>query len=83
MQKAFTEVRQRLICLMRTDPPFRLAPGGPPGSLLDRWLTTRLSPEELQILFRLEELYGESALAELFAEALFEAGVVRSERELH
>ncbi len=77
MQKAFTEVRQRLVSLMRADPPFRLAPGGSSGSLLDRWLTTRLSQEELQILFRLEELYGETALAELFAEALLEAGVVR------
>jgi hypothetical protein len=78
MQKAFTDVRQRLVSLMRSDPPFRLVPGGSAGSLLDRWLATRLSKEELQILFRLEELYGESALAELFAEALFEAGVVRN-----
>ena len=79
MQKAFAEVRQRLVTLMRTDPPFRLVPGASPGALFDRWLTTRLSQEELQVLFRMEELYGESALAELFAEALFEAGVVKGE----
>jgi hypothetical protein len=78
MQKAFTEVRQRLVSLMRADPPRRLVRGSPAASVLDRWLATRLSREELRILFRLEELYGESALAELFAEVLFEAGVVRS-----
>jgi hypothetical protein len=78
MQKALTEVRERLVSLMRADPPFRLAPRAQSGSVLERWLATRLSPDELQILFRLEELYGESALAELFAEVLFEAGVVRA-----
>ena len=40
-------------------------------------MATRLTPEELLALHRLEELHGEYALAELFAEALFESGVVR------
>ncbi len=37
----------------------------------------RLSPDELGALERLERLSGGNALAELFAEALFEAGIVR------
>jgi hypothetical protein len=40
-------------------------------------MATRLSRDELSLLQRLEEIYGEHALAELFAEALFEAGMVR------
>ncbi len=60
---------------MREDPPFRLVPGGD-GPVLDRWMA-RLSPDELGALERLERLSGGNALAELFAEALFEAGVVR------
>ncbi len=61
---------------MREDPPFRLLPGGD-GPILDRWMATRLSEEELGALATLEKLFGENALAQLFAEALFEAGVVR------
>lgn len=76
MDRALLDVRKRLVDLMRDDPPFRLLPGGD-GPILDRWMATRLSPEELRVLERLEALFGESALAELFAEALFEAGVVR------
>lgn len=70
-------VRQRLVNLMRADPPFKLAPAGPGGLLLDRWMATRLTQQELSVLGRLEELYGEFALAELFAEVLYEAGVLR------
>ncbi len=64
--------------LMRLDPPFRLVPGGG-GPILDRWMATRLSPDELHVLTDLEELFGENALAELFAEALVEAGIVRQQ----
>jgi hypothetical protein len=76
MQRALVDVRRKLVDLMREDPPFRLLPGGD-GPILDRWMATRLSPEELHVLANLEALFGETALAELFAEALFEAGVVR------
>lgn len=76
MHRALMDVRNRLVELMREDPPFRLLPGRD-GPILDRWVATRLNPEELQELERLAALFGENALAELFAEALFEAGVVR------
>jgi hypothetical protein len=76
MQQAFTAVQRRLVSLLRSDPPFRPAQAGAPRAALDRWLATRLSREELHVLFRLEELYGERALAELLAEVLVEAGVV-------
>ncbi len=77
MDRSLLEVRKRLVDLMRDDPPFKLVPGGTGAPVLDRWMATRLSPEELLVLQRLEELYGETALAELFADALFESGVVR------
>jgi hypothetical protein len=70
-------VRKKLVHLMRSDPPFRLAPGGRQGFVLDRWMATRLTGAEVRLLQRVEELYGETALAELFAEALYEAGVAR------
>ncbi len=76
MQRALVDVRRRLVELMRKDPPFRLRPDGD-GPILDRWMATRLSEEELGELAYLESRFGENALAELFAEALFEAGVVR------
>jgi hypothetical protein len=77
MQRALLDVRKRLIELMREDPPFRLSPGGD-GPVLDRWMAKRLSEEELATLANLESLFGEDALAELFAEALIEAGIVRA-----
>ena len=77
MQRSLLQVRQRLVDLMRDDPPFKLVPCGRGAVALDRWMATRLTPEELLALRHVEELYGEHALAELFAEALFESGVVR------
>ena len=76
MQRALVDVRRRLVELMREDPPFRLVLTGD-GPILDRWMATRLSPEELHVLEDLEQFFGDNALAALFAEALFEAGVVR------
>ncbi len=78
MQRALVEVRKRLVELMRLDPPFRLVRGGD-GPVLDRWMATRLSSDELHVLTDLEQRFGENALAELFAEALFEAGIVRQQ----
>ncbi len=75
MREALVDVRRRLVERMREDPPFRLVPGGD-GPVLERWMT-RLSPDELGALERLERLFGGNALAELFAEALLEAGIVR------
>lgn len=77
MQRSLLEVRKRLVDLMRDDPPFKLVQGGRGAAVLDRWMATRLTPEDLLALQRLEVLYGEHALAELFAEALLESGVVR------
>ena len=77
MLRSLRDVRRRLVEAMRADPPFRLAALGDGGPILDRWMVRRLSPADLQLLQRLEALYGAAALAELFADALLEAGVVR------
>lgn len=76
MQRALAEVRNRLINLMRNDPPFKLVRNGEGGALLDQWMAKQLSQDELLALQRVEVQYGEKALVELFAEALLEAGVV-------
>ncbi len=77
MQRSLLEVRRRLVDLMRDDPPFKLVHGGAGPVVLDRWMATRLTPEDLGLLHWLEESHGEHALAELFAEALLESGVLR------
>ncbi|HET6437278.1 MAG TPA: hypothetical protein VFG59_04410 [Anaeromyxobacter sp.] len=77
MDEALVKVRRKLVELMRREPPFKLVQGEGARPVLDRWMATRLSSTDLLLLHRLEELYGEAALAELFAEVLFEAGVVR------
>lgn len=76
MIRALVEVRDRLVSLMRDDPPFKLA-AGEGGAVLDQWMARALSREELLILEKVELLYGQSTLVNLFAEALLEAGVVR------
>ena len=77
MADEIESVRRRLVEAMREDPPFKLAPGGCGGPILDRWVARRLSRQELDELHRLEELHGEGVLAELFADVLLEAGAVR------
>ena len=77
MQLTLKQVRRRLVDLMRDDPPFKLVRSGHGTVALDRWMATRLTQDDLHALQSLEELHGERALAELFAEALFESGVVR------
>ncbi len=77
MQRSLLEVRKRLVDLMRDDPPFKLVPSGKGTAVLDRWMVNRLTPDDLLALQRLEVLYGEGALAELFAEALVESGAVK------
>jgi uncharacterized protein (DUF2236 family) len=82
--RALEVVRRKLVGLMRVDPPFRLVPpserGTPPS--LDRWIASRLTAEEVRVLFRLEHEYGEAAMAEWLAEALLEAGLVVPARRL-
>jgi hypothetical protein len=75
MDRSLEGVRKKLVGLMRIDPPFRLSRGGREGVILDRWVTTRLSGPEVLALERLEELYGEDALSELWSEVIYEAGV--------
>lgn len=79
--RALEVVRRRVVALMRADPPGP-AHRGPYSPALDRWMASRLTAEELAVLFRHESTYGEAALAEWFAEALLEAGVVRLPRAL-
>ena len=78
MHEALQEVRKRLVEAMRAEPPFRLAPGGAGGPILDRWMARRLTAEDLHLLHRLAEMYGDAALAELFADALLEASALRA-----
>ena len=40
----------------------------------DRWVAARFSPEEIDVIFRLEREYGEQALDEWFTEIALEAG---------
>jgi hypothetical protein len=63
-------LRARLVGLLRIDPP----PRGSPGAL-ERWLLSRLSREEIEVMLRAEREYGERAMWEWLGELLLEAGV--------
>lgn len=65
------QVSARLVRLLRDDPPRRGSP-----LALDRWLLSRLSREEVELVLRAEREYGEEAMAEWLGELLVEAGVV-------
>lgn len=82
LDQALGDVRRKLVRLMRVDPPVRarrLDPRALPP-VLDRWFAAKFTPEELDVIFRFEHLYGEDALSEWFAEALVEAGLVEPRR---
>jgi hypothetical protein len=64
------QLRARLVGLLRIDRP----PGDSPGAL-ERWLLTRLSREEVEVMLRAEREYGEQAMWEWLGEILVEAGV--------
>jgi len=77
--RALDEVRRKFVRLFRSDPPPRIvpAPREPLAPVLDRWVAKRFSPEEVQVLFRLEHEYGETAVTEWFQEVLLEVGAPR------
>lgn len=80
MERALEGLRTRIASAMRRGPPLQRRPEPAGGEVVERWVAACLSPEEQQLVLRLERLYGELALAELFADALVEAGVTSPER---
>jgi hypothetical protein len=65
------QVRARLVGLLRCDPPARSSP-----LVLDRWVLSRLTHEEIEVMLRAEREYGEAAMTEWLGEVLVEAGLV-------
>jgi hypothetical protein len=64
------QVSARLVRLLRNDPPRRASP-----LTLDRWILSRLSREEIELVLQAEREYGEEAMAEWLGEILVEAGL--------
>jgi hypothetical protein len=65
------QVRARLVGLLRSDPPARSSP-----LVLDRWVLSRLTREEIEVMLRAELEYGEAEMSEWLGELLVEAGLV-------
>jgi uncharacterized protein (DUF2236 family) len=70
------QVRRKFVSLMRSDPPPPVMglPREPLAPIFDRWVARHFSADEVAVLFELEHQYGERAMADWFAEVLFEAG---------
>lgn len=68
--RRLAQLRARLVGLLRIDPP----PRGSPAAL-ERWLLTRLTRDEVEVILRAEREYGDEALREWMGELLVEAGV--------
>ena len=77
-------VRRKFVRLLRAEPPFQVAAGagGAGAQVLDRWVAARFSPEEVAALGALARERGGLALAQFFAQALADAGVVAPRRTL-
>jgi hypothetical protein len=78
--RALDDVRRKFVRLFKVDPPPRIvpAPREPLAPVLDRWVAKRFSPEEVQVLFRLEHEYGEAAVEEWFHGVLLEVASQRA-----
>lgn len=63
-------VRSKFIRLLRRDPPRE-------PLALDRYVASRFTREEIDVLLRAEREYGEAEMSEWLAEVLLEAGIVR------
>ncbi len=70
--RALDVIRRKLVSLLRSDPGFRPVP-----TALERWIAARFSPDEVNVLFGFERMYGDAAWAEWLAEVFVEAGAVR------
>lgn len=64
--RSLQDVRRKFVELMRADPH-------PLPQPFDRWVAARFSPEEIDVIVRLERQYGQQALDEWVAEITFEA----------
>jgi hypothetical protein len=65
------QVRGKLVRLLRSDPPANGAP-----LALDRYVVSRFTRDEIEVLLRAEREYGEHAMSEWLGEILVEAGVI-------
>jgi hypothetical protein len=77
---ALEQVKRKFVKLMRTEPP---ALGGslptePLAPMIERWVASRFSSDELQVLFRFEHEYGETMVGAWFSEVLAESGLLLS-----
>ncbi len=81
-QRSLQDIRNKFVYLMKTDPPERLdpLPREPLAPVFDRWVASRFSSEEVNLLFCMEMEFGEQALSDWFEEVLAAAGF--SPREL-
>jgi hypothetical protein len=75
--RALTEVKKKLVRLIRADPPpaVIVKPREPLAPTFERWVAKRFDADEVAALCRLELEYGQRALAEWFAEVLVEANL--------
>ncbi|HUK66701.1 MAG TPA: hypothetical protein VLV17_07710 [Anaeromyxobacteraceae bacterium] len=75
---ALEQVKRKFVRLMRTEPPAFSGelPREPLAPAIDRWVASRFSSEEVQILFRFEHEYGETVMGDWFSEILAEAGLL-------
>lgn len=70
-------LRCKLVQLLKADHPTLRS-----KAQASDWLVDHLSFEELRVLTQVEEVFGESALAGFFVDALVESGIMpRSEAE--
>ncbi len=76
--RALEQVKRKFVKLMRTEPPVLggILPREPLAPIIDRWVASRFSSDELQVLFRFEHECGETVVGDWFSEVLAEAGVL-------
>ncbi|HTT71372.1 MAG TPA: hypothetical protein VMG32_09135 [Anaeromyxobacteraceae bacterium] len=76
--QALEQVKRKFVKLMRTEPPALggTLPREPLAPAIDRWVASRFSSDEVQILFRFEHEYGETVMGDWFSEILAEAGLL-------
>ena len=75
---ALEQVKRKFVKLMRTEPPALdgALPSEPLAPVIERWVASRFSSDELQVLFRFEHEYGETVMGDWFSEVLAEAGLL-------
>lgn len=75
-ERALQDVRRKFVEFMKADPlPLHEHAHDRPARArrFDRWVAARFSPEEIDVIIRLERQYGEQALNEWVTEIALEA----------